>query len=86
MAPSLVLNASYEPLSVVPSRRAAVLVLAEKADLLHDTGGVGDGAGVGHGVHGGEAAARGGGAARGDGLGVLASGFAQVGVQVDQAG
>ena len=38
MAPSLVLNASYEPLSVVPSRRAAVLVLSEKADLLHDTG------------------------------------------------
>lgn len=38
MAPSLVLNASFEPLSVVPSRRAAVLVLSEKADLLHDTG------------------------------------------------
>lgn len=38
MSRSLVLNASYEPLSVVPSRRAAVLVLADKADLLHDTG------------------------------------------------
>lgn len=38
VARSLVLNASYEPLSVVPSRRAAVLVLTEKADILHDTG------------------------------------------------
>lgn len=38
MARSLVLNASYEPLSVVPSRRAAVLVLSEKADILHATG------------------------------------------------
>lgn len=32
------LNATYEPLSVVPIRRAVVLVLAERADLLHDTG------------------------------------------------
>jgi 5-methylcytosine-specific restriction endonuclease McrA len=36
--PSLVLNATYEPLGVVASRRAVVLVLDEKADLLHDTG------------------------------------------------
>lgn len=32
------LNATYEPLSVVPSRRAVVLVLDHKADLLHDAG------------------------------------------------
>lgn len=38
MSRALVLNASYEPLSVVPSRRAAVLVLGHKADVLHDTG------------------------------------------------
>jgi 5-methylcytosine-specific restriction endonuclease McrA len=36
--PALVLNATYEPLGVVASRRAVVLVLEEKADLLHDTG------------------------------------------------
>jgi 5-methylcytosine-specific restriction endonuclease McrA len=35
---ALVLNASYEPLAVVSCRRAAILVLAEKADILHDTG------------------------------------------------
>lgn len=35
---SLVLNATYEPLGIVSSRRAAVLVLAEKADALHDSG------------------------------------------------
>lgn len=35
---ALVLNASYEPLCVVPVRRAVVLVLSEKADVLHDTG------------------------------------------------
>ncbi len=29
------LNATYEPLCVVPQRRAAVLVLADKADVLH---------------------------------------------------
>jgi 5-methylcytosine-specific restriction endonuclease McrA len=34
---ALVLNASYEPLSVVPARRAACLVIAEKAELVdHD--------------------------------------------------
>jgi len=38
MGRSLVLNATYEPLSVVSDRRAAVLVLSDKADLLHDTG------------------------------------------------
>ena len=37
---ALVLNASYEPLCVVPVRRAVVLVLDEKADVLHDTGAV----------------------------------------------
>ena len=34
MARALVLNASYEPLSVVSARRAVVLVLREKADLV----------------------------------------------------
>jgi 5-methylcytosine-specific restriction endonuclease McrA len=35
---ALVLNASFEPLCVVSSRRAAVLVLCEKAEVVHDTG------------------------------------------------
>lgn len=35
MARALVLNATYEPLSVVPGRRAVVLVLAQKAELVH---------------------------------------------------
>ncbi len=35
MSRALVLNATYEPLCVVPQRRAAVLVLADKADVLH---------------------------------------------------
>lgn len=35
MARSLVLNATYEPLAVVPVRRAVVLVLGEKADVIH---------------------------------------------------
>lgn len=34
MAGTLVLNASYEPLCVVPLRRAIVLVLAEKATVV----------------------------------------------------
>lgn len=38
MSRALVLNASYEPLSVVPARRAVTLVLADKADLVHDSG------------------------------------------------
>jgi len=35
---ALVLNASYEPLAVVSDRRAAVLVLSEKADVVADSG------------------------------------------------
>ena len=35
---SLVLNASFEPLSVVSARRAVCLVLAEKAELLESDG------------------------------------------------
>lgn len=38
MESALVLNASYEPLSVVSARRAACLVLADKAELLADEG------------------------------------------------
>ena len=34
MAHALVLNATYEPLCVVPLRRAVILVLAEKATIL----------------------------------------------------
>lgn len=37
MARSLVLNATYEPLSVVSGRRAAVLVFDERADVLHES-------------------------------------------------
>ncbi len=33
---ALVLNATFEPLCVVASRRALVLVLSDKAELLHD--------------------------------------------------
>lgn len=35
---ALVLNATFEPLCVVASRRALLLVLDGKADLVHDTG------------------------------------------------
>lgn len=35
MSRSLVLNATYEPLCVVASRRALVLVLADRAELIH---------------------------------------------------
>jgi 5-methylcytosine-specific restriction endonuclease McrA len=35
MAKALVLNATYEPLCVVPVRRAVVLVLKEKAEIVH---------------------------------------------------
>lgn len=35
---ALVLNASYEPLSVVAARRALVLVLSDRAVLVHGTG------------------------------------------------
>src|ERR687890_185054 len=38
MGSALVLNATYEPLGVVSARRAVVLVLGEKADLLHASG------------------------------------------------
>jgi 5-methylcytosine-specific restriction endonuclease McrA len=35
---ALVLNATYEPLCVVSARRAVVLVLGDKAEVLHDSG------------------------------------------------
>lgn len=38
MGRALVLNASYEPLGVVAARRAVVLVLGGKAELVHETG------------------------------------------------
>jgi 5-methylcytosine-specific restriction endonuclease McrA len=37
MSRALVLNASYEPLCVVSCRRALVLVMSEKAELIHST-------------------------------------------------
>ena len=37
MSKALVLNATYEPLCVVSVRRAVVLVLKEKAEVLHAT-------------------------------------------------
>jgi len=37
MVRALVLNATYEPLSVVAPRRALVLVLMGKADILHES-------------------------------------------------
>ena len=40
MRSALVLNASYQPLSVVSSRRATCLILAEKAELIEDDGAV----------------------------------------------
>ena len=38
MSRALVLNATYEPIGVVSSRRAVVLALADKVDVLADTG------------------------------------------------
>jgi 5-methylcytosine-specific restriction endonuclease McrA len=38
MSRALVLNVTYEPLSVVAGRRAAVLVLSDKADVVHTSG------------------------------------------------
>jgi 5-methylcytosine-specific restriction endonuclease McrA len=38
MRSALVLNATYEPLSVVSARRAACLVLADKADIIEQDG------------------------------------------------
>lgn len=35
MASALVLNATYEPLCVVSARRAVVLVLTDKAEIIH---------------------------------------------------
>ena len=40
MATALVLNATYEPLCVVSARRAVVLVLGDKADVLHESAAV----------------------------------------------
>ncbi|MDX2381062.1 MAG: HNH endonuclease [Acidimicrobiia bacterium] len=40
MRSALVLNAGYQPLSVVSARRATCLILAEKADLIEDDGAV----------------------------------------------
>jgi 5-methylcytosine-specific restriction endonuclease McrA len=37
MTRALVLNATYEPLGVVSSRRAVILVLSDKAEVLHET-------------------------------------------------
>ena len=39
MGRALVLNATYEPLCVVSVRRAVVLVLKQKAELVHEDGG-----------------------------------------------
>lgn len=36
MNPTLLLNATYEPLRLLPARRAVVLVLDDKADVLAD--------------------------------------------------
>lgn len=38
MTRALVLNASFEPLSVVSGRRAVVLVLADRAEVVHHSG------------------------------------------------
>lgn len=38
MSRALVLNASYEPLCVVPTRRALMLVLGDKAELVAEAG------------------------------------------------
>ena len=38
MPRALLLNASFEPLCVVSSRRAVVLVLKEKAEIVHRNG------------------------------------------------
>jgi len=39
MSRALVLNASFEPLCVVSTRRALILVLDSKAEVVHETGG-----------------------------------------------
>lgn len=38
MGRALVLNASFEPLGIVPDRRAVVLVLSDKAVIVHESG------------------------------------------------
>ncbi len=38
MSRALVLNATYEPIGVVSGRRAVILALAEKVDVLSETG------------------------------------------------
>ena len=38
MQSALVLNATFEPLNIVSARRAVCLVLADKAEVLHDDG------------------------------------------------
>lgn len=38
MSRALVLNASFEPLCVVSTRRALILVLDDKAEVVHETG------------------------------------------------
>jgi hypothetical protein len=38
MRSALVLNATYEPLSVVSARRAVCLVLSDKAEIIEDDG------------------------------------------------
>jgi 5-methylcytosine-specific restriction endonuclease McrA len=37
MTQALVLNATYEPICVVPTRRALMLILDDKAEMLHAT-------------------------------------------------
>ena len=37
MSGVLILNATYEPLTIVSARRAVCLVLAEKVETLHET-------------------------------------------------
>ena len=59
---------------------------SEVEDPFGGLGGVGHRAGVGHGQDRGEATDGCRGRAAGDRLGILATGLAQVGVQVDQAG
>ena len=88
IAPSSASCSPASPTVTAPTGRTshAAGLAAEPPDLLDDAGGVGDRVGVRHRVHGGVAAERGGAGAGLDGLGVLAAGLAQVGVQVDQAG
>ena len=38
MRSALVLNATFEPLSIVPARRAICLVLSDKAEIIEEDG------------------------------------------------